>query len=329
MQALAKHSLKAIALAVASVLLLALGAALVRLLPWLLSPEVPVAVALPFAKVLFGAALEAAFLVGVPVGAALGAALLVERGEARALYCQGASPLRLMLQAVPMLIVLASGAGAATLTWQAGSDRPGHFARALVDEARGGCETGVAHSISVPIVGVTWLCFAHAPPRITGPVPNSDGRAWFSATGISVTDDFTAFRANDVFVGTPRHPSGFGFNLRVKQARVFGLPAWGGSSALGGRERALVVTLAVLLLSLSAIGVVLRFGWSNCALAAGFSGLGGVFTLRALHTHRPELDPTFAFFEVLGVGIAVLFVPALVWALLRGVWRLRERRKLA
>ena len=328
MQPLARHCLKTIAVAVASVLLLALGAAAVRLLPWLLSPEVPLAVALPFAKALFGAALEAAFLVGAPVGAGLGAALLLERGEARALFCQGASPMRLVAQTIPLLVAMAVGAGAGTLTWQ-GSDRPGHFARALVERARGGCETGDSRSISVPIVGVTWLCFANSAPRITGPVPESDGRAWFSAARISVTDDFTAFRAQDVFVSTPRHPSGFGFNLHVRVARVSGLPAWGGASALGGLERALVVALSVFLLSMSAAGVVLRLGWSNRALAGGLSGLGGVLSLRALHAHRPELDFALAFFEVLGVGLAVLLAPALCWTLGRKFWTLRERVKPA
>src|SRR6186713_2206673 len=71
--ALTKHCSRAAAWSVGVVLLVGVAAALVRLLPWLLSPDVPLPVALPFAKALLAVAFEAAFFVGVPAGCALGA----------------------------------------------------------------------------------------------------------------------------------------------------------------------------------------------------------------------------------------------------------------
>src|SRR5688572_10804859 len=150
--ALTKHCARAAVWSVAVVLVLAVAAALVRLLPWLLSPDVPFPVALPFAKALLAVAFEAAYFVGVPAGCALGAAVFVERGEARALHCQGASPLRLASECIPFMILVGGLAFTTSSIWQANTENPGRFARVLVERAREGCSGGVPRSISVPIV---------------------------------------------------------------------------------------------------------------------------------------------------------------------------------
>ncbi len=302
------------------VLVLAVGAALVRLLPWLLSPEVPLLVALPFAKALLAVAFEAAYFVGVPAGCALGAALFVERGEARALHCQGASPLGLATQCVPLLILVGALAFATSSLWQANTEHPGRFARALVEHAREGCADAAPRSVSVPIVGVTWLCFRDAPPRLTGPVPKADGRAWFSARSIDVSDDFTAFRAEDVFVGSQPTASKFRVGVRARVARVSGLPAWGGSTPLTPLLRASVVGLSVLLLGLSSVFVMLKLGVAQLAWAGGSAGLAGVASLRLLHVPLTAAPLTTAA-SVLAVGLGVSCAPLL---LVPAVRRLRE-----
>lgn len=291
------------------VLGLGVGAALIRLLPWLLSPEVPLKVAFPFARALVGVALEAAVLVGVPSGMALGAVVFVERGEARALFCQGASPALLAARASPLLVALAFVAFVTSSGWQSGTDQPGRFARALVEQARQGCDATAARSISVPIVGVTWLCFDHAPPRIAGPVPNSHGRAWFSARAISVDDDFTAFRAEDVFVGSTPTASKFRLALRAKVATVQGLPVWGQTTALAATLRGAVVGSTVLLMGLLALFVVLRLALTSRALAGGCFGLAGLVSLRVLHGPAPGSDPVHAALAVLAVGLGVSAAP--------------------
>src|SRR5580692_2421257 len=82
----------------------------VRLLPWLLDPGVTFRLALPFARGLLALALEAALVVGWPIGWALATAEFVARGEARALATLGDSPaaatLRLLPQAAAFACVL-------------------------------------------------------------------------------------------------------------------------------------------------------------------------------------------------------------------------------
>ncbi len=320
MLALARHCARAILLSVMSVLVLATGAAVVRLLPWLLSPEVPLLVALPFAKALWAVALEASFLVGVPAGCAFGAALLVERGELRALASLGASPFRLAAGVAAWLAPLAVLALSATLAWQAGIDQPGRFARSLIERARNGCDAGGQRSVAVPVVGVTWLCFEGRPPRVTGPVPNSGERAWFSAASISLSDDFTAFRARDVYVGSVHPQSKFRLGLRVKSAHVSGLPAWGNASASSSVERAVAVALVVLLLGVGSVWGVLGLAIHNRPLAGGYAGLAGLICLRVLHASGAAPERVIP--EVLAVGLAFCVAPVLL-ALVSGKAKIR------
>lgn len=323
MVALTKHCARAAVWSLAVVLVLAVGAAVVRLLPWLLSPEVPFVVALPFAKALLAVAFEAAYFVGVPAGCALGAAVFVERGEARALHCQGVSPVGLTFQCSPLLIVIAALAFATSSLWQANTEHPGRFARSLVEHARQGCVDAAPRSVSVPIVGVTWLCFKDAPPRLTGPVPKSDGRAWFSARAIDVSDDFTAFRAEDVFVGSQPTPSKFRVGLRARIARVSGLPAWGQSTPFTPTHRAAVVAATVLMLGLASVFMVLKLGVSQLAVAGGFAGLAGVVSLRVLHLPLTS-GSAAATASVLGVGLGIACAPLLLVPVAR---HLRDRAR--
>src|SRR5215469_9509650 len=64
----------------------------VRVLPWLLDPAVPWPTAAPFARGLAAVAIEAALLVGWPVGWALACFRYVESGEARVLLTLGERP---------------------------------------------------------------------------------------------------------------------------------------------------------------------------------------------------------------------------------------------
>ncbi|MFO0571355.1 MAG: hypothetical protein U0263_37345 [Polyangiaceae bacterium] len=95
---------RALGAALGSVIILALfglAAGLVRLLPWLVSPEVPLDVSLPFARALGAGATEMAFLIGAPLGTALAVARFVERGEARALHALGVTPARIARSLFP------------------------------------------------------------------------------------------------------------------------------------------------------------------------------------------------------------------------------------
>ena len=81
---LAPSALRGATVAIGLVLVAALVGAAVRLLPWMLDPTIPGALLAPFARSLAAVAVEAAILTGWPVGWAVAAQRLVERGEARA-----------------------------------------------------------------------------------------------------------------------------------------------------------------------------------------------------------------------------------------------------
>src|SRR6185369_8255414 len=158
------------ALSAAVVLALGVGAGAVRILPWLVSPDIPWATALPFAEELWQRASEVALVVGLPVGAATAAALFVESGGARSLMALGASPWKLALSVghVGLLCVVA---GAALGSARLGGDSPGHFASRLIQTGRSACERDSNTTrADVPFVGVAWLCFPEA-PRLAGRVP--------------------------------------------------------------------------------------------------------------------------------------------------------------
>ena len=99
--------------ATAILALVGLLAGAVRVLPWLLDPAVPWRVAQPFARGLAAVSLEAALLVGWPIGWALACFRFVERGEARVLQTLGQPPhetvARLMPGGAPLALALAGG----------------------------------------------------------------------------------------------------------------------------------------------------------------------------------------------------------------------------
>src|ERR1019366_3731159 len=109
---LASAARNAALLATAILALVGLLAGAVRVLPWLLDPAVPWRVAQPFARGLAAVSLEAALLVGWPIGWALACFRFVERGEARVLQTLGQPPFetvaRLMPRGTPLALVLAA-----------------------------------------------------------------------------------------------------------------------------------------------------------------------------------------------------------------------------
>ena len=84
-----RRAARAAGLAAAAIMGVATLAGLVRVLPWIVAPNVPLRVALPFAQALFAVGLETTLLCAPPIGWALAASTLVERGEARALFAIG------------------------------------------------------------------------------------------------------------------------------------------------------------------------------------------------------------------------------------------------
>ena len=281
---LAVRSLRASGWAVLVVLAAAAAAGLVRLLPWLVAPEIPLEVALPFARALAAVATETAFLVGLPLGFAWAAMIAVERGESRALGALGVSPWGASVGQWRHAVAGAVTAAACSLAWGSSADAPGRFASQLVEQGRSSCARAEEpRSAAVPLVGVTWLCFPGRAPLVTGPLPGMGSRAWFTASGLVPSDDLREVALTDLRLRTQPDESRRWLDLQVRSGVVRGLPAWGRSPKLSVPRRAALVALTALVLAITACFIVLRAELGRRWQALGVGAVGPVVALTVLH----------------------------------------------
>lgn len=298
MGGLSRRALAAIGATTLAILLLGAVGALVRLLPWLLAPDVPLEVSWPFARALLAAAAEAAVLLGVPMGAAWAAATSVERGEARALHALGVGPVELTRSILPALVALAAGYVALAVAWDSGADRPGVLAGRLVDRGRASCETArTPRAASVPLVQVSWLCFPGRSSRVTGPLPGIAGRAWFSARALTPSEDLRVIALDDLHV-TARTPGGKTLSLSAGLGVVRGLPPWGRSAKLAAMPRAALVAFSALAFALVVVALCLLRGLPGRARALVVGGIPGLVALASLSRVEASALPREAFLAV-------------------------------
>jgi hypothetical protein len=255
---LARHLTRACGGAVLVVLVLALAAGAIRLLPWIVSPAVPLAVAAPFAEALGALACETALMIGLPAGCGLGAARFVERGEARALMALGLSPARLVSRAAPPVLVLAVMGSTVGAAWNADASKPGRIARELVARGRQSCDEAAAPAaFQVPLVGVTWLCFPGERPRAVGPLPGLSERAWFSAESLVPSEDLRQFELSNLRVVARGEDGRERLHLNVQTAVVSGFAPWGRPARLPAFWRAVLAGTTAVLLGLFSAWVVI------------------------------------------------------------------------
>ena len=281
MRPLSTYWLRSAANSVLVILLVAGGAGLVRLLPWILSPQIPFQVARPFALALAAVAVETAFVIGIPVGLALGTAKLVARGELTALQGIGVSPAGILVRSWPPAALLGVAAFATSAIWDPSVNAPGVFAQRLVDEARSSCAAGRASSASVPLVGVTWLCFPSHAPRVVGPVPRMSN-AWMSATALRLSSDLSEFRLENLKISAPA-PHVAQLRLSVRRATLSGFSPWSRPPRATQGARALVVALGSVFPGLAGALLLMRRRWESSLLALGLGvsvGLVGFWALR-------------------------------------------------
>jgi hypothetical protein len=279
--ALRRLCIRLTALGASVVLVAALAAGLVRLLPWLLAPEVPLEISAPFATALLAVATEATVLVALPVGFALAAATFVDRGEARGLLALGASPLRLSLGTLPVALGFAAVAFLTIASWDAERSEPGRFAAELLEEGRASCERAdEPRGALVPLVGVTWLCFPGRDPRVAAPLPRSRGQAWFTARALHPSHNLRAFELSDLRVLlkldsklVPR------VRISAKNAVVSGLTPWGRAARLSALGRATLLSATGAALALLAAWSVIRTGVAG---RVGACAIGGAAAVTAL-----------------------------------------------
>ncbi len=285
--------------------------AFVRLLPWMLAPAVPLAAAQPLLLAAMAAAIETAFVLGVPLGFALGTSHFIRSGEARALLSLGASPLTLLRSTLALAClwaVVGFGLGAVLNLKLAA---PGRLAGSLVGAARSAClAESRGGSATVPVLGASWLCFQNAPPRLAGPLPGSRKALWFSALGVDVSDDMARVSLADLRVTSRPAKSSASLRLRVERADLHGLWTWARPAKLGPAGRAALSAGTGALLGWAGATLVMLLGLSrrrDVWLAVGLSSLGAWLTLTGLDGSRRYSAAAYYWVPLVGVATCALF----------------------
>lgn len=316
--------------AVASLLVLgaALVGAAVRLLPWVLDPSIPWATLAPFARSLLAVAVEAAVLTGWPVGWALAAARLVERGEAGVLASLGERPLQTVMRLAPQAALFVVVLGITSVVLGRDAAAPGRIVGALLAEGRAACarpsdgDASKPATHAVPFVAATWLC-APGGPRLVGRAPI--GGLVFSATGAHVSDDLRRIDLEDARLALPGSRGAKGeanltFRVHVGTLTLRGLAPFAQASSVPPLVRGVVVTVSGLAAASAAVFALLRLRRRRIgtvgAVAIGAAGpLAALGALRGLELRVPEVAPGAWLLAFVLVPIAAMVAVAAAAAL--------------
>ncbi|MRG94332.1 hypothetical protein [Polyangium spumosum] len=324
---LALPTLRDASLVAALVASVSLLAGLVRLMPLLLAPSVPARLGLPFARAALAVSLEVAFVVAPALGAALAAARLVDRGEARAVFALGASPRSLVASALPVWLLAFALSGLASLAWGLEAEAPGRLAARLLVDGRAACVDFAArdprspHAATVPLADATWICLPGEPPRLVMS-PSLLGGSALAARSIELSADTTSLVADDLVLALPSNETTGPMTVRVGRASVRGLLPLGRPSNLRAPVRACLLGSTALSSALFASLSVLAFGLGGRALAL-FVGLSGpALALLVFSALEREKSPLSAYLIVPALGSLGPLLAA------RFAWHLPSRRSL-
>jgi len=278
---LARDTRSAALLATTVIALAGCLAGAVRVLPWLLDPSVPWGVAEPFARGLVAVALEAALLVGWPVGWALASFRFTEVGEARVLQTLGESPHRTALRLAPHGALFAAALAAVALVYGHDASAPGRVATELLSRGRSSC-SGVRSPATypVPFTDMIWLCAPTLRPRLVGRGPGGLGGAVLTASDARIAGDFRAIELDDARVLVPGETP---LVVHAAALDVHGMAPWARASTLRPAVRAAVLASAGWFVSLLVAYLVL-IGAARTRLGALV--LGGAGPIAALATMR-------------------------------------------
>lgn len=291
----------------AGVLAVALLAGAVRVLPLLLAPGVPPRLAPVLARGVIAVALEAALFVAPPIGWALAAARLVERGEARALHAAGLSPLGIVARGWPAAIAVISAAGLAAGLWGREARAPGRALRDLLLEARAACASAPPPAVAeVPMLGVSWVCLSGEPPRAIIAAPGGLGA--IAAASLTPSDDLARLDAGDLQLLIPAAGDRAEARVTAARATVRGIAPIGRASNLSVAARVIVLSVSSALLAAAAAAAVLRRGLKGrvASSVAGASAAGASLLVFSSLEAAPSAPLLYA-----SVPIAGLFALAL------------------
>lgn len=300
----------------AAIALAGVVAGAVRLMPWVLDPAVPWRVAAPFARGLAAVALEAALLVGWPVGWALAALRFVESGEARVVLTLGERPERTVLRLAPQGAALALALAAVALVYGSDASAPGRVATELVEQGRTSCARASAPATyAIPFTDMTWLCAPDRAPRLVGRGPGAMRAAVLSASNARIAGDFRALELDDarlLFAPAAASPEPQpSVAIHVASLTLRGMAPWARASTLPAALRALLLALTAWLAATVAVYVVLRRGVRTRAGALVVGAMGAVSALALLRLlERADARPlAYALLPVVACAVYAL-VPA-------------------
>jgi hypothetical protein len=283
----------------------------VRLLPWLLDPSVPWAVAAPFARGLAAVALEAALFLGWPVGYALACFRLVESGEARVLQTLGERPARTVARLALPALTLTLALGAVALVYGSDASAPGRVATELVARARSSCAAVRAPTTyAIPFTDMTWLCAPGREPRLVGSPLGAMSAAVITAKDARIAGDFRVLELDDARVLFPGEMT---VRMHVASLSMHGMAPWAHASTLPAPLRALLFALSAWIASWLAAYAVLRRATSTRlgALVLGASGpLAALGLVRVLE--RADSAPAAFVLVPVACGAAVVLAAVLL-----------------
>lgn len=290
----------------------ALLAGAVRVLPWMLDPDVPARAALPFARGIAELAIEAAVMVGWPIGWALAAQRFAERGEARAMMLLGESPAKTALAQwrvgapLAIMLTLASVLGALD------ASAPGRMAQALVSQGRAACAAATTpRTYAIPFVEATWICTPGSPPVLYGSGPGALRSIVFSARNATIAGDMRRVELDDARFSV----SSIDANVHANRVVIHGMSPFTHASNVPPIERALVAVLAAALAAAGAIWACVTGRARGQLVAIAISAAGPLATLGLMRALERAEAPA-AWFLLTPIASAVF--PAVLAMTKRG-----------
>lgn len=302
-------TLRHTSLVAAGVLLVSLVAGAVRAMPLLLGPGVPARLALPFARAALFVSLEAALFVAPPIAAALVAARIVDRGEARAVFALGMSPRALVLGAWPVWLLVALAAACASAAWGREAQAPGRIVVELLHEGRAACAAEARRrphapvAVEVPLASVSWVCLPGEAPRAVGVLPAGQ-RAAFAARSIEPSADLASLHLYDLSIAVPAGEAHGPAYARVGDASIRGLVPLGRPSNLRAPLRAALLGLTAAVGAALAAFVVITWSIGGRAIALGIGLAGPSAALMVLSSLERAPSPIAAYAGVFAAAVA-------------------------
>jgi hypothetical protein len=299
---------KSAAIACGGLVIAALFAGAIRILPWVLDPSVPMRVVLPFARGVGELAIEAAILVGWPIGWSLAAHRFAERGEARAMMLLGESPIATTLaqwrSGAPLAIVLVI----ASMMGARDSSAPGIMAQDLVAQGRAACaHVSAPSTYAIPFVDATWLCAPNTEPRLYGSGPGSLHSVAFNAKDAHIAGDMRRIDLDDARFSL----ESVNANVHANHVALHGMSPWTHASNVPPLERALVVLLTAALAALVSVFASLTRLAHGPLAAIGVAASGPLAALASMRAMERADAPAALYFVTpivaVGATLAIAF----------------------